>query len=119
MPREKVDRLLLALREIETAGLRLSRDAFLDLLVTKTGHKPASLKTYLSKNLGGALVHEDPAAGHLFVQHALRIDEEQFTLLMSQNNLLKEAAQNRTRWLEVTRAIANLGALLGYGLPFE
>lgn len=111
---DKIDRLLLALREIEEQNLRLSREDFLQRLHTKTSHKPTTLKTYMTKNLGGVLVHEEPGSGNLFVRHALRIDEDQFAVLMSQNNLLKEAAQNRTRWLQITKAVADVGALMGF-----
>ena len=112
--KDRVTRLLIALREIEASGLRLERDALLDLLAQKTNYPLATIKTYLTKNLGGVLLHEQPGTGKWYAKHAVAIDEDQFGLLMGQNNLLKEAAQNRTRWLEVQRAVAELGKLMGF-----
>lgn len=111
--REKVEKLLIGLRELEATGTSLPLDEFLQALKQKTGHEPSTLKTYLTKNLHGALVHED-AAGKLQVRGAQDLDEETFALLMTQNNLLKDAMQNKLSWLSVLRAVAAVGVSRGH-----
>lgn len=117
MLREKQARLLLALREIEDKGEKLSLSDLVSALVVKTGYKAASVRTYISKRLMGNLVHEVEDSAYC-VRGAELCAEEDFLRLMSQKLEVSRGLSigDESQWSSRVRQLAEMGKRCGYKL---
>jgi hypothetical protein len=115
--RERQERLLLALRELEAAGASQEPRDFYAVIVQKTQYRPKTVPTYLSKRLDGRLIHRD-ASGRIRVTGALACTEEDFARLMSQNLPGSELPvfEGREDWRRALLALVQVGIEKGYSL---
>jgi DNA-binding transcriptional ArsR family regulator len=120
--REREEKLLLALRELEEQGRSYETGDLVSELARKTGYRPSTISTYLGKKLEGQLVHED-GAGKLSVRGALACPEQDFAELMTQKlpaPLDGEAdAETELEWRARIRALTVFGLERGYSLTEE
>jgi hypothetical protein len=115
--RDKEERLLLALRELETTN-ELFDEA---LLAQKTGYKLTTIRTYFSKKLDGFLVsraNDDKWR----VSGAITCTDEMFAQRMSQRGSepqIQLLLGDETEWRQTVQRLLHLGHDRGYRLTEE
>lgn len=108
--RETERKLLHLLQRFEQEG----REFGLDEVVAATGYKLASVKTYFSKKLENALV-EPTEDGLWRARGALRLDEDDFARLMSQN-AAEDQIPTEAEWRAAMQRLIAIGKQRGYSL---
>lgn len=112
---KRQQRLLDTLRELEAEETVLGATRLCEVLVTQTGYRPSTIRSYLTKNLRGELVYFD--GDDAWVSGALDCSDTQFEALMTQKKAGADAFEgmdSERKWRERLRSLTRLGEERGY-----